>query len=179
MPSAHYPHKNLEIIFDICDLIILRKKPCDFIFLTTVDRKSKFSEKCNLKKYKSLIKNIGPYNYSEALRLYSEASVVFIPSLLETFSTSYLEAIACRIPLVTADKNFSREICGDYAFYYPALSPINALKSIEEALLSNLSEKEPERNRILKLYGDQLSRANKAISILISALNNSSFSKNV
>ena len=58
-----------------------------------------------------LVKNIGPYHYSEISSHYAQADIVFVPSLLETFSATYLEAMVANKPLVVAQKDFAKEVC--------------------------------------------------------------------
>lgn len=167
VPSAYYPHKNLEIIFEIC--IGLKKLKLDerFVFVTTAPKGSEFSLKIGSLKLNSMINNIGPYSYADAVALYLESDICFIPSVLETFSTSYLEAIAVGMPLVVSDKKFSREICGEYAFFYSATSAndaIDALLQCQDAKIKG--EKGVQRRKIVQRYGGQEQRFQKIISIL-------------
>ena len=49
--------------------------------------------------------------------LYRSASVVFLPSWLESFSATYVEAMHFGVPLVTSDMDFAHAICGGAALY--------------------------------------------------------------
>ncbi|GIA16458.1 TPA: glycosyltransferase [Vibrio cholerae] len=164
VPSAYYSHKNLEIIFDICKLLVLSNVNKKFQFITSVPQDSVFSKNISELGLEGNIHNIGPYKYNDAHRLYSEADAVFIPSVLETFSTSYLEAIAMSKPLIVADRPFSREVCGKYAHYYSPVSPTDALNTLNVAVCSEVDL--VERQRIISRYGSQEERFVKAISIL-------------
>jgi glycosyltransferase involved in cell wall biosynthesis len=170
VPSTYFPHKNLEIIFEICKLLDCTDKNEGFQFITTVQSDSIFSKRIKELGLQSMIHNIGPYMYNDSHRLYSEADAVFIPSVLETFSTSYIEAIAMAKPLIVADRPFSREICANYAHYYTPLSSIDAKKAIQMAVYSKVDL--VERNRIVSYYGSQKERFKKAISILENFHNN-------
>jgi glycosyltransferase involved in cell wall biosynthesis len=170
VPSTYFPHKNLEIIFEICKLLDCSDKNEGFQFITTVQSDSIFNKRIEEFGLQSMIHNIGPYMYNESHRLYSEADAVFIPSVLETFSTSYIEAIAMAKPLIVADRPFSREICANYAHYYAPLSSIDAKKAIQMAVYSKVDL--VERNRIVSYYGSQKGRFKKAISILENFHNN-------
>ena len=61
--------------------------------------------------------NMGTVDYDEIEDLYCKADLVLIPSLLETFSVTYLETIQFNKKLIAQDTQFSREICGEYASY--------------------------------------------------------------
>lgn len=164
VPSAYYSHKNLEIIFDICRFLKNSKSEKDIIFVTTAPADSSFAQRIKRFGLDEVIQNIGPYTYNDAYTLYENAGAVFIPSILETFSTSYLEAIAMEKPLIVADRSFSREVCGNYAHYYSPLSGADAAKLIFDSLTSTINVE--ERERIIALYGSQAQRFEKAISIL-------------
>lgn len=164
VPSAYYSHKNLEIIFEICKSLISSNKKQDFQFITTAPQDSVFSKRISELGLEGMIHNIGPYTYNDAHRLYSESDAVFIPSILETFSTSYLEAIAMTKPLIVADRPFSHEVCGKYAHYYSPLSPVDAVKALNVAVASEVDL--VERQSIISRYGSQEERFAKAITIL-------------
>jgi len=164
VPSAYYSHKNLEIIFEVCRLLKASTKESDYVFITTAPIDSVFGKRVVQNGLEGMIHNIGPYSYNDAHRLYSEVDAVFIPSILETFSTSYLEAIAMAKPLIVADRSFSREVCGDYAHYYSPLSAEDSLKALSVAVASEVDL--VERQKIISRYGNQEERFAKAINIL-------------
>ena len=49
--------------------------------------------------------------------LYRDADAVFLPSVLESFSASYVEAMQFGVPLVTSRMDFARDVCGAAAEY--------------------------------------------------------------
>lgn len=168
VPSAYYPHKNLEIILEMVSLLVAEDS-ADFCFITTAPFDSVFSKRIQELELQNHINNIGPYSYSDAADLYERADLIFIPSVLETFSTSYLEAIAAGKPLVVADREFSREVCGSYAWYYSPLSAREALKCVDMALSRPVNS--CERERIVSFYGSQVQRYELAVSILKDVIN--------
>ncbi|WP_081624480.1 glycosyltransferase [Thioalkalivibrio sp. AKL7] len=138
-PAAAYPHKWLHRIPEvISDLNTIRRdlKP---VFTITGDNSSKIIQR-TLAKAKGLgverqLVSHGAYAYKDAQTMYRAADMVFMPSLLEVFSTSYLEAMAMGRPLVVADREFSREICGDAAEYFSANSVGDAAKALYRLLM--------------------------------------------
>lgn len=132
--SAYYPHKNLEIIPYVAKelLPLLRNKEIEFVITLP---KGIAEEKLLLETAESLgvssaIKNIGPVRGLDGPQLYSSCDIMFLPSFLETFSASYPEAMAMKLPIVTVNLEFARDICKDAALYYSPKDPVAAAKCI-------------------------------------------------
>ena len=73
----------------------------------------------------------------ECIYQYKLSTLVFLPSLLEVFSATYLEAMAMRVPIVTSDMPFAREICQDAAIYVDTRDVEKCANSISEILSNN------------------------------------------
>jgi glycosyltransferase involved in cell wall biosynthesis len=56
---------------------------------------------------------------AEALRLLGGAKAMVMPSRLESFGLSFYEGMEMGCPIVSADRDFAREACGDAALYAP------------------------------------------------------------
>lgn len=165
-PSAFYPHKNLEIIFEVSEL--LQRNNVDNIkFVLTIESSvfGKLIEKWPGVNH--LVSNIGPYSYSSALDLYGSADAIILPSLLETFSTTYIESVAMGLPLFVPQENFAVDICEDYGIYYKS----NSVDSLYLALVSsesntNKEKKQCAKEQILERYGNQEQRYHNIICLL-------------
>jgi len=136
--SAAYSHKNLGIIPDIAKRLLMIEKKISFKFILTLPSNSKvwkeidrYSKKLDVSQY---ILNIGPLNLHDCFRQYETASLVFLPTVLEVFSATYLEAMAMHKPIVTSDLEFAHEICGNSAYYFDPKCPNSAAKSIRTVL---------------------------------------------
>ncbi|ENW06163.1 glycosyltransferase [Acinetobacter beijerinckii] len=116
--AANYPHKNLKIIPFIIDNLITQKKIHDFEFVITVEPEELSFPDC----YNDYIQCIGKVSLEKLPSLYKQSMIVFIPTLLEIFSATYLEAMYMSKAIVASDMGFSRDICGDAALY---CEPIN------------------------------------------------------
>ena len=66
--------------------------------------------------------------------LYAAVDIVLQPSLLETFSANYPEAMAQRKPLVTTDLDFAHDICDDASLYYSPRSANDAAECISKLI---------------------------------------------
>jgi glycosyltransferase involved in cell wall biosynthesis len=75
--------------------------------------------------------------------LYRHAGVFVLPTVLETFGFPYVEAMASGIPLVCADIDIARELCGDAAYYFRADDTEDLVAAMEHAMT------DPERARKL------------------------------
>ena len=68
-------------------------------------------------------------------KLYNQADAMFLPTLLETFSASYPEAMKMERPILTSDLDFAKDICGDAALYFNPLDSYdiaNKIKTIND-----------------------------------------------
>jgi len=177
-PGAAYPHKAFDMIPAVAKNIKEILPGLDFKFVLTIQPESDIAINV-MKDAVSLgvskhIENIGPYSYSDAFGLYAESDIVFIPSVLEVFSTSYLEAVFMKKPLVCADKDFSKEICEDGAYYFPAGNSL-AGASVLIDLINNYSDRlkaDSVVSRIIGKYGSYVDRFSRIRSVLMRFLNN-------
>lgn len=142
VPSAYYPHKNIEYVYRLSSYINSLKLDKKYLFILTIPSNALGNTSDHSMGRNSLVVNIGPFLHSHAAYLYSLCDVVFIPSILETFSTSYIEAIYMRKPLIASDRDFVREVCGDQFFAYDECSVEQTFRVIEKITEKNL-EKTP------------------------------------
>lgn len=129
--SANYPHKNLSIIEDVGHELV--KKNLKFIFFVTMPEKDYRNSSDAFKKYTY---NLGVIDVQECPSYYASADALFLPTLLECFSVSYLEAMFCELPIATSHYDFAREVCGDAAIYFNPLSAKNIAEKLE-VLMTN------------------------------------------
>lgn len=163
IPSVYYKHKNLEII----ETLLRYLNESDYeIVLTLPDDEFQHIRSC-LGLKSSIVTNIGPFPHSKATEVYGIADIVFIPSYLEVFSTSYIETMAMKLPLVLPDLDFCVDICGDYGFYYNALDESSAAACIKDAINAGISNHRLQTaHSLLKTYGSQKERYLKVLTIL-------------
>lgn len=118
--AADHPHKNLNIIPQVC-ASILRKYHLRITFILTIPIDSNtwltISRDAQSLGVSELIVNKGPLTTSECIAHYKSSTFVFLPTLLEVFSATYLEAMSMGVPIVTSDRMFARDICHDAAVY--------------------------------------------------------------
>lgn len=164
IPSAYYPHKRIDHVIELAKLA-----PKNVRFNLTIKEQD-----FELMKSKSdydfdNIINLGPYHHKDAFELYLSSDLVFLPSELEVFSTSYIEAMAANRPLLVPRLDFVQDVCCDYPHYY---SP-RCIKDALEKLLNIIDETSNSNNgrvsissEVLARYGTQDERCEKIVSLL-------------
>lgn len=162
--TANYPHKNMEIIPKVIDEILNTGQLTDFKFhLSVTKSEMNFNEK-----YDEYINYLGKVEIKQIPLLYKKMDMLFMPTLLETFSTTYLEAMVSHIPIVTSNLSFAKDICGDAALFANPLDSKEYAHKIsllytDKELYNNLVEKGIEN---LKRFGTSIDRTKKYLEIL-------------
>lgn len=125
--SRFYPHKNFAILPAVaCALRSRSPRPCRFLltlepggggaagaFLRDL-RRSGVSE---------MFDNVGPVDYDHLPQLYASADALLLPTLLESSTASYSEAMHFGVPIITSNLDFARAACGEAALYCDPLNP--------------------------------------------------------
>lgn len=168
IPSAYYKHKALEkvpaIIADVKSKIDI-----DIQVTFTINDESWpiIQKQAKIAGVEELVMNHGAYRADEAVDLFLEHDVILQPSVLEVFSTSYIEAIALKKPLVVPLLDFAEGICENYAYYYNPNDLKSYTKAIIEAIfMSEFGNKVRRSEEILSKYGSQVDRVKKIIGVL-------------
>jgi glycosyltransferase involved in cell wall biosynthesis len=135
--AAAYRHKNLEIIPHVAKHMVDGfNLPCLFVLTIPINSAVWKRVACLAKRLNvsSLVENIGPLSLDECVAEYKKADCLFLPTLAEIFSATYLEAMAMQVPIVTTDLDFAHEVCKDAALYYSPLSAVEAAKALHLVL---------------------------------------------
>jgi len=163
--SAWYPHKNLDLIPQVRE-VLRREGKIEVTFVLTLPE-ADFDRHFSAAGQKEGIINIGPVKPKECPSLYNECDLMFLPTLAECFSASYPEAMVMERPIITTDLGFARSICGEAALFFPPRNARAAARQIERlaadaALQEELIRKGRER---LKAFDTPPQRAEKYLSI--------------
>lgn len=170
--AAPVPHKNLEIIPDV--LFELKKRGQNNVrFHITIPLDNEILPIINNKLYKYNIEdriiNHGRVPQGELASMYRNCELCFLPSLLEVFSVSTLEAMFFDLKIVATDFPFNREVMDDACLYY---EPMNACSAAEKISLL-IESKElrdsltPKMKRRLALYDNYDKHFNDILDFLI------------
>lgn len=138
--SHDYPHKNLRIIFNLLELL-----PKCFKFVLTLDKS--FAEHLSSENKARFI-FLGEVENKLCPTLYALSDALFLPTLLECFSASYVEAGLMKKPIFTSNRGFSKTVCEDGAFYF---EPLDAL-DIAQKILIAFGNPEEMSNKCERMY---------------------------
>jgi len=135
-PSVYYPHKNLEILLDLARLIKTNKH--DFCIVTTVNPETNASRRFlnSIAEFElqGIITNVGQVPLNQMNSLYNQCDALLMPTLLESFSIVYLEAMHYGLPVFTSNMWFSKAVCGDAAIYFDPFDAEDILRSLEDVM---------------------------------------------
>jgi glycosyltransferase involved in cell wall biosynthesis len=162
--SAYYPHKNLESIPKVLEE--LGKQDIITInFVLTI--KSDDYVKLIPERWRSRVYNIGPVSVAECPSLYQECDILYLPTLLEIFSVSYLEAMVMGKPILTSYLSFARDVCGDAALYFDPFNISDIVEAIKKAAFDkNVYQEYADRGRErCKLFPTAAQRAEQYLDI--------------
>ena len=130
-----YPHKNLVIIPPMITELRRLDPRREYRFIVTVpegsDEAHRFWSVADRYETRTRIENAGKLLLQDCPAWYAKSDIVFMPTLLETFSATYPEAMKMKRPIVTTDLDFAHDICGDAALYYTPLSAEHAARQIQ------------------------------------------------
>ena len=153
------PHKNFDIVPDVIaelvakgiknvrfHLTIPKGHPMEEVVMGRI-------EKMSLKEHAI---NHGRVTQKELGEMYRRCQLCFLPTLLEVFSASTVEAMYFNLPIVATDFPFNTEVLADACLYY---EPKNA-KDAADKFAQMIADKELQATmrermaRQLAIYGD-------------------------
>jgi len=148
--TRYYPHKGLEILVELMDQY--RDVLPDVVLVITIEAKQHGNARQLLaeiegKGLQDRVVNAGYLKQSQLAGFFRSCDCLVMPTRLESFSGTYLEAMHYGIPILTSDLDFAREICGPAALYF---DPRNG-DSIKEAVLR--LKRDPQLRRDLVTSG--------------------------
>lgn len=167
--SEPWPHKNFEYIFDLSKTINDK-----FIFIISFDKETsettrKFIDKVDKEKLSHKFEFIGRIKHNQIKALYSKIDAVFLPTLLESFSANYVEAMYYKKPIFTSNLDFAIEVCSNYAFYFDPFNTDSAKKILYDYYINKTIQFKTLDNYIT--YPDWNKRFNIYLNVLKEAYN--------
>ena len=113
------------------------------------------------------MENFGKCHIDRLPLLYDSCDAMILPTLLETFSATYPEAMIMRKPIITSKYSFAVDICGKAAEYFDPLDPVDIANKILNVALSHKRQTEliKKGNIRIKNFETPMSRASKYLKI--------------
>lgn len=134
--SKLFPHKNFDILFEVARLI--RAQALPFTFTLTIERSENkesavFLDQVEREGLGSILINAGHIAFDAIPDLYERHYGLFLPTLLESFSGTYIEAMHFGRPIFTSDMDFAREVCRDSAYYFVPTDATHIVQVLKDA----------------------------------------------
>lgn len=169
--TRYYPHKNIDILLDVANLI--KKKGVNFKIILTISAEQHINAKCFLNKVKekaldNIIVNIGEVEHRHISALYDQVDYLLMPSTLESFSGSYVEALQSNTPILTSNLDFAHEVCGNAAFYFDEKKPTSIFETMVLSVsnINQLEEKIQEGARLFMKMDDWQDCSKKILDVI-------------
>jgi glycosyltransferase involved in cell wall biosynthesis len=138
--AAAYSHKRLHFLPDVARQLEIQDPQLDFEFVITLPTDSSMLREVERKAARygvsTRIKNEGRIAVADGPQLYAGCDICFMPTVLETFSATYPEAMAMGLPIVATDLGFATDVCRDAALYFHPTSAREAADRILQLLRS-------------------------------------------
>lgn len=126
-------HKNFEILPETWAYLSEKNFDCDIVLTippghSLVRRMMDKADKLGVAKKFICLGNV-PHN--QVMILLQHSLCLVMPTLLETLGLPYIEAMHCKCPITSSDRDFARSVCGPAAVYFDPKNPV----SVGEAIL--------------------------------------------
>lgn len=166
---VYFPHKNLEIFIPLARKI--KEKKLDYKIIITIEESQHIQVKPLLdiitnEGLNDIIINIGPVKMQNVPSLYKQCNGLLMPTLLESFSGTYVEAMHHQIPIFTSDIDFAHDVCKESAFYFDPLDSNSILSALENGFQDGIEDKIIKGSKILN---DFLSW-NEVINLIVNTI---------
>jgi Glycosyl transferases group 1 len=132
-PANYYPGKNHKILIPLAELI--KKNKYNIVIFITLPENCEFLNELRLKNFDNVIINIGYVDHRYMSDVYKAIDYLFFPSYAESYGMPYVEAIKNHTPIITADYEFSREICQSGAIYFDQ----DNINSLDKAIILSIN----------------------------------------
>jgi glycosyltransferase involved in cell wall biosynthesis len=134
--TRYYPHKNLEVLVELGRRI--RDAGAPFVVLLTLspdeDRAvAPLLSRIEAEALGDVVVNLGRVPMEDVPALYSACDALLLPTLLESFSGTFVESMHYGRPVFTSDRDFAHEVCGDAAWYFDPHSAREMLGILQRA----------------------------------------------
>lgn len=135
--TYYYTHKNLEILIPLAERIKAVERNYRIILTISGNQHPKARKLlCDIRDrgLEDVIVNVGPIDMVDVPSLYKQCDALLMPTLLESFSGTYLEAMFHGIPIFTSNLDFAKAVCSDAACYIEPHDPEDILSKLDSVL---------------------------------------------
>lgn len=147
-------HKNFDIIPDVLQALNYTGVNNVRFHVTLPDDEPTLSaveKKLELYGISGMLVNHGRLTQIELGDMYRRCQLCFLPTLLEVFSASTVEAMYFQLPTVATDFIFNREVMGDACLYYEPMNAKEAAMQIKRYIEDELLQHEMKQKMAKQL----------------------------
>lgn len=158
--AAAVPHKNLDIIPNVLRLLKEKHAIENVRFHITLPEDStiykKIMDKCDSLGFSDSVINHGRCSQKQLCDIYNSGDFCFMPTLLETFSATSLEAMYFGLPIVATDFEFNKEVIQDAGLFYKPMNAEDAADKFVSLIQNEALRKEfkLKMSKRLTVYND-------------------------
>ncbi len=137
--TRYYPHKNIELLIELFDKYRQQLKGV-CLYLTVEENHHPMARQllADIKERKldNYIINLGALEQTELSAYFCHVDALLMPTTLESFSGTYLEAMSFSCPILTSNLDFAKAICGDAALYFDPWSVDSLFQAVDKLINS-------------------------------------------
>lgn len=176
IPSAYYPHKNLNILVDVAYFLkndFNFKLKFNFLINKESENWKNIISLAKSKNVEEFFSTYGVVPNAKMKELYIVNDFVLLPTLAEASTAVYPESFISKRVLLTSDIDFARELCGNAAVFF---DPLDARDIAEKIITISADSKQQaqlihnglERVKYIYLTPDQkwLKQRNMLLNLL-------------
>lgn len=137
--SRYYSHKNIESFLPLAERIKHAGAQVKIVITVAAEDSpgaAAFLDKVTARGLDDVILNVGSVPMAQVPSLYHQTDALLLPTFLESFSGTYVEAMFHKRPILTSDLPFAHGVCGEAAYYFDPADPENMFAAIN-AMLSD------------------------------------------
>lgn len=163
-PTRYYPAKNLEILIDT--YVKHREKLADTLCVMLVAEDQglgaeRFVQRVRQEKLEEQLLCIGGRPQELMPQFYFAADAMLLPTEMESFSGSYIEAMLFERPILTSNLGFATELCGNAAVYFDQRDPDDVCRAILQ-----LKENENLRRELTQFGSERIGKLPSWVEII-------------
>ena len=133
--AAPWPHKNHATVIAATELLRRRERNVQLVLTLDPDRAVAIGGQTARRLLASKqLECVGWVEKHDLRRLYESCDACVMPSLLESLSSCYLEAMCWSRPQIVGDRTFARDTCGNAALYAAPTAPVDWARLMEELI---------------------------------------------
>jgi len=171
--ARYQVQKNIDVLLAVADYLLACGRS-DVGLFVTVDpahdrRAGRFLRAAGRYGRDAVLHNLGEVPMGKVPSCYRAADALLLPTLLESFTGTFIDAINYGVPVITSDLDFARIVCGDAARYVDptsAASIVAALNSLTEERAEWQERTAAATRRAEALFVDWDTIARKVVDLL-------------